>query len=384
MLKRRQLSSNSVAPPRVGFTLIELLVVIAIIAVLVAILLPAVQSAREAARRSQCQNNLKQIGIAIHNFHDAKGRLPSALRPLATGLDQTRAGVFTLLLPFIDQKTLWDQYTPELNWSADENRRVAQTRIKTYECPSSPKHNFLMDFVPESRTSGDAAWEPLVAVGDYAASLGVNPSLVNEDGDSFAPLKLPIQPSATTTSTTGTGSITNGFLPKNSKLTLGDITDGTSNTIAVWESGGRPYVYRRGTIVSTNIINGFTNGGGWVRPASDILLEGSTKDGTSLPQGSPTAFSVWQSSASPGVSAYINRTNGYNHAGVTYANGGFAIYNAEGSSQPYSFHTSGLNALFGDGSVRFINEDANIALIAALVTRSGGAADAAIPAGEAF
>src|SRR5688500_11411065 len=86
---------------RAGFTLIELLVVIAIIAVLIAMLLPAVQQAREAARRTQCQNNLKQVGIAIHNFYDSKKFLPSSIRPATA--NSVRFGVFTQLLPFLDE-----------------------------------------------------------------------------------------------------------------------------------------------------------------------------------------------------------------------------------------------------------------------------------------
>src|SRR6187455_241353 len=99
---------------RTGFTLVELLVVIAIIGILVALLLPAVQSAREAGRRSQCQNNLKQIGLAIHNFHDTKNHLPSSTRPLSGGT--VRHGVFVYLLPFIEQKGLWDQYDLSVSW----------------------------------------------------------------------------------------------------------------------------------------------------------------------------------------------------------------------------------------------------------------------------
>src|SRR3954470_16805972 len=123
---------------RSGFTLVELLVVIAIIGVLVALLLPALQSAREAGRRSSCQNNMKQIGLAIHNFHDTKQHLPSSTRPAAGGT--VRHGVFTYLLPFIEQKALWDQYDLSISWGVAPNTAVTGLRMASYECPSSPKH----------------------------------------------------------------------------------------------------------------------------------------------------------------------------------------------------------------------------------------------------
>ncbi len=356
---RRPTSVNQSAV-RQGFTLIELLVVIAIIAVLVAILLPAVQSAREAARRSQCQNNLKQIGIAIHNFHDSKGRLPSSVRP--TAALTIRAGLFVVLLPYLDQKPLWDAYDTSETWSTVNNKKVTSLRLKTYECPSSPKHNNLLDHAPDYDANGTARtftggsagaspWDGIVAVGDYAGSLGTSPTLVNFVS-TLSPPRTDIIGS--TQATTANSVTTNGMLPKNSTLTFGDITDGLSNTIAVWESGGRPLVYRRGTPVSNNPVVAHTNAGGWSRPASDILFEGSSKDGATL----------------PGV--YLNRTNGFDHGSATYGSSGFPTYGTEGSSQPYSFHTSGLNTLFGDGSVRFLDEDIDIGVAAALVSRNGG------------
>ncbi|NUQ61581.1 MAG: DUF1559 domain-containing protein [Pirellulales bacterium] len=346
-----------------GFTLIELLVVITIIGVLIALILPAVQAAREAARRTQCTNNLKQIGLGIHNFHQANGHLPSSVRPILAST--VRAGAFLRLLPFIEQQVLWDQYDTSVTWSDPINLPVSSLRISTYECPSAPKQNYTLDHNPDGFTGGSSAWTGIVAVGDYGASLGVSPEL-----GLLSTATSPIDGSTATRS--GGAVITNGFLPKNSQLTFADVLDGTSNTIAIWESGGRPFVYRAHNLVpgGENLTNHHTNAGGWVRPASDILFSGSSRDGSLIP--GPTQ-----------AGTFLNRTNGYDHTTETYGASGFpAPYGTEGSSQPYGFHSSGLNALFGDGRVKFLSDEINIALVAALVTRNGAKKE--VNAGTSF
>jgi prepilin-type N-terminal cleavage/methylation domain-containing protein/prepilin-type processing-associated H-X9-DG protein len=345
---------------RRGFTLVELLVVIAIIAVLVALLLPAVQIAREAARRTQCVNNEKQIGLALHTYHDAKRKLPSGGRPPE---DQTvRCGVFVYLLPYIDRKDLWDQYDTSVTWSHNNNIPVSSLRITSFECPSSPKHGGLLDHNPDTWNPSTSTWTTVtgatnngggsVAVGDYAASLGVDPRLNNQTPPTTGPY-YPIAGSAAMTSSAS--STTNGMLPKNSSIAFNDVTDGLTNTVAVWESGGRPLVYRRGTLVNANPVVARVNGGGWVRPASDILFAGSTADGVTVP------------------GTFFNRTNGADIGAYAYSSTapqGYPTYGTEGTSQPYSFHTGGVNAVFGDGSVRFIADDVNIAVVSAIVTRN--------------
>lgn len=362
-MKKFSSPASRIANRRRGFTLIELLVVIAIIAVLVGLLLPAVQAARESARRSQCTNNLKQIGIAIHSFHDAKQTLPSSVRPLLSST--VRAGLFVRILPFIEQSKLWDAYDTSVTWSHANNLPVSSQRITTYECPSAPKQNFTLDHNPDGFVGGTGPWTGIVAVGDYAGSLGVSPAL-----GALSTATNPIDASTSTVS--GGATITNGFLPKNSKLTLSDIPDGVSNTVAVWESGARPFVYRGRSLVpgGDNLVNHHINAGGWVRPASDILLTGSSKDGTLIP-------------ATTQAATFLNRTNGYDHATETYSMTGYpAPYGTEGSSQPYSFHTGGVNALFGDGRVKLINEETPIGIVAALVTRNGGKNEQATPEGS--
>lgn len=365
--------------PQRGFTLVELLVVIAIIGVLVALLLPAVQSAREAARRSQCQNNLKQQGIAIHGYHDSKKKLPSGGRPPEAAT--VRCGVFIYMLPWFERKDLWDLYDTSQSWGHLNNREVASTRIPTYECPSSPKHGNLLDHNPDGATPG-APWVGIVAPGDYAGSLGVHSALPAAAAAAYPtyytqiagrpetegytpPAPLTVQATADIVSTAT--ATTNGFLPKNASITFQDVTDGLSNTIAVWESGGRPLVYRLGSPVDPNPSNRRVNAGGWVRPASDIILLGSDKTGTKFPgQG-------WTPAANEPI--VLNKTNGVDIGQENYATTGYMIgsptWRTEGTSQPYSFHPGGLNILLGDGAVKFLSEDTHIGIAAALTTRNG-------------
>ncbi|MBA4031444.1 MAG: prepilin-type cleavage/methylation domain-containing protein [Planctomyces sp.] len=145
------------ASRRTGFTLIELLVVIAIIAVLIALLLPAVQQAREAARRTQCRNNLKQLGLAMHNYHDVAGTLPIGVMRAGANLTITVSGYtwFRRILPHIDQAAIYNAYDQNANYySTDPNRTLSQTPIPMLRCPSDtlaafftsiPQYNYLVN-----------------------------------------------------------------------------------------------------------------------------------------------------------------------------------------------------------------------------------------------
>jgi len=323
-------------PGRGAFTLIELLVVIAIIAVLIALLLPAVQSAREAARRAQCVNNLKQLGIALHNFHDVNSVLPSSARPPgATSLP--RIAALTFMLPYFEQGVIYNAYNQSVNWSAPANSTAVLSRINVLLCPSA-QNNDTLDGDPQLIPA--APWAPNVAaVTDYSPSIGIDRRLGTPG--------LGLVRAAGDTTTLGPWT---GLLPKNAKARLADVTDGLSNTIAFAESAGRPFVYRRGAkLLSGDTLEHRLNAGGWCRPASDFSIDGASLDGSVLPGACP-----------------LNCTNGEDIGGQPFP---YPYYGSEGTSEAYSFHPGGANFLFGDGSARFIKETIQMDIFAGLVTR---------------
>jgi prepilin-type N-terminal cleavage/methylation domain-containing protein/prepilin-type processing-associated H-X9-DG protein len=320
---------------RQAFTLIELLVVIAIIAVLVGLLLPAVQKAREASNRSQCQNNLKQIGLALHNFHDNFKYLPQNHRPANASASSVRERWFTKILPYIDQQPLYSQYDETTNWDSATNLPVTSIPLAIAQCPSAPSPNRL-DVDPANGGFGST---PVVAVTDYAGNYGVHPSFPN-----YGTIANPY------------GVITNNVGTDSSVITLTDITDGTSNTIAVAESAGRPYLYNQGGVrQGLDLTKHSVNGGGWSRPASEFWLIGFQDKAGTIPAGTYV----------------VNAANGVDTGG-TYplAVPGGSPLGTDPSGQIFGFHNTGANILLADGSVRLIDQSISATIVAALITRA--------------
>jgi prepilin-type N-terminal cleavage/methylation domain-containing protein len=321
-----------------GFTLIELLVSISIISILVALLLPAVQAAREAARRTQCTNNLRQIGVAFHSYHDAFRQLPPAyvavrhsILPQFLGISgqYDDANIHTygeFLLPFFEQGSVSRQiaatepyFAPAdlssiglPNYTVDNQSAVA-VAIPTFLCPSSPR-----GANPYTGTWNDLGIPISFRVGgnDYGPSNGV--LRVSGGLLSFAPIQ--------------SGTPNNGAMSNNLPSTkFRDDTDGMSQTALMWEIAGRPDLYRGRKKAGT------TTGGGW----TDVLNAENWFGGSSL-----------DGATSPGPCA-INCTNAA-ETGV------------------YSFHPNGVNLLLVDGSTHFLSENVDLGIFVALVTMQGG------------
>jgi prepilin-type N-terminal cleavage/methylation domain-containing protein/prepilin-type processing-associated H-X9-DG protein len=197
---------------RFGFTLIELLVVIAIIGVLIGLLLPAVQKVREAANRASCQNNLHQIGLALHNYHDGQRSFPSGYRcqPVnPNNPDQTAPGWgwAALLLPHIEQGNLAQQINFNLPVEDPSNLAARTTIVKPYVCPSDRSTGLFTIYDKNNTPLAQAA------TNSYAACHGIGVDL-DEELDDF-----------------------NGMFSRNSRVRFADVTDGTSSTIAIGERG---------------------------------------------------------------------------------------------------------------------------------------------------
>lgn len=230
-----------------GFTLIELLVVISIIGVLIALLLPAVQAAREAARRAQCQNNLKQVALAFLNFHDVNKGFPPA-RTTIPG----QHGWGVNILNYMEQRNLYDGFNFSINFTSIENSTVVRTTVSTFLCPTTPKGPRLIDLA-----LGNTVYGTQAAAGDYFVNHLLNPMGLPSGMSRYPALMTQdaIQP-------------------------IANITDGTSNTTIVHEQAGRPDYYLHG-MAKQPTTAGMDQPGWWGPWASyqHFQYQGYTADG---------------------------------------------------------------------------------------------------------
>ncbi|MCA8982968.1 MAG: DUF1559 domain-containing protein [Planctomycetaceae bacterium] len=305
-----------------GFTLIELLVVIAIIAILVALLLPAVQQAREAARRSSCKNNLKQVGLALHNYHDVHSTFP-------VGAIYIKGNWRVGLLPFLEQGAAYDQLTFNgggtlfrgSTYTADGLVVLRTLRVATYRCPSS---THAMASTSDGNTEGGMKI-------DYVGIAGATPSPGGSGGCG---------------SSTRYGSNTycdNGLLAYNTKTKMRDITDGTSNTIIVAEQSG--------LVNNTDIRANYY--GGW--HGTPFLAKPSAVSGSDDYWGSGTTTLKHAINSSWASGAPDSANNTY-----------------DGNTILNSYHKGGIQVVLSDGAVRFVSENANFTTLTQLCARGDG------------
>ena len=356
--------------------------VIAIIAVLISLLLPAVQSARESARRAQCVNNMKQIGLATLNFENVNGYMPASvdylvppylpdMDPSVNGSNslpnQENAGNFTRILPYLEQSNVYNlinfsrSFADQVNvppfspnsgslYSGVGQNSAYSTIISAYLCPSSPADGSINYYNDVYSGVGDGNGSPIPSPpthiwgrSDYFATPGFHTSLLLKLGYPAAAASQLGGTDCGVICDISTGNPATGLVNTPiSRVRIASITDGTSNTVMIGEDAGRPVGYNHSRTIYSQygapvdgVLNPTSGGGGaWADPFTYAHLAGSTPDGI--------------------------RGNG------------ICLINCTSNNEVFAFHPGGANFLFTDGSVHFIKETVNPLTIVSLITRAAG------------
>ncbi len=300
-----------------AFTLVELLVVIAVCSMLMALLLPAVQAARATARKAQCANRMKQIGLAIHNYHTLHDQFPPSKWGIE-GPDDTyrrlKHHILSFLLPFMEQNALYDQIDFSKHWYDNE---AVKTHLSIYHCPEAPRHTtygntayFSGDFtVAEQMHRTEGRIKPLFDSGIVSPRNNLRGMLQPDyaalyDSETVTSIVVPWTVSAAS------------------------VTDGLSQTLMFFESAGRPHKYVTG---------------------------GQLADSSSALSGAD-----WASNAAP---VYCHNACG---------GGGMQLFNCANDNEIFAFHAGGANFVYGDGTVRFHVETIHPDVFIALFTATAG------------
>jgi prepilin-type N-terminal cleavage/methylation domain-containing protein len=352
---------NTSRSPR-AFTLVELLVVIAIIAVLIGLLLPAVQSARESARRTQCMNNMRQIGLAFQVCHDTLKYFPAAMfsaqaasmTPRPKGNPAGKEHSWRIqVMPFLEEKKAAETYdwkkdwfdmtsntkppnppkpvSPDLGVRADCNLAVATQQVAAYRCPSAPARGTITQ-IPASSDSDSARR----AISVLRAPLGFT------DYECMTGVKSGVLPAPDPYPTDAAGA---GFLVKDAVTQQRQIIDGMSKTMLIVECAARPLTYRMGRprlVPATGAPWIFDQGVGWADSLGPFKLD-------SIDTSKAAATNM--KGAAPGAGVAMNATN---------------------EGECYSFHNGSMVAVFGDTSTRVITEGVDLRTFCAMITRAGG------------
>jgi prepilin-type N-terminal cleavage/methylation domain-containing protein/prepilin-type processing-associated H-X9-DG protein len=359
-----------------GFTLVELLVVIAIIGTLVGLLLPAVQSAREAARRSSCTNNLRQLPLAFHNYESARKMLPPLMRrygsdtitPEAAGCEPGMAfrSWAADVLPFLEETAVMSAYDLSKNWwvNADNtvppggtagvldtpvtgNRSLVRTQFPVMQCPSSPFSNRIQDKIESDASKPRKTG----ACGDYFLVAGTGTNFRNV-------ASLPDWPTAALAGPTEqwsgcVNSKVNSAVNR-PRSTFAKIADGLSKTILLAECAGREDVWRERVRTPANADNTAGN-------AACARAQGGSWATNDNPHAFGEKSTAWCPSSTGSlitgaIPTSLMKVNGSNESGWLI----------------YAFHAGGANIAMADGSVQFVSEDTSVQILGQLATRAGG------------
>jgi prepilin-type N-terminal cleavage/methylation domain-containing protein/prepilin-type processing-associated H-X9-DG protein len=338
---------------RKGFTLIELLVVIAIIAVLIGLLVPAVQKVREAANRMSCTNNLKQLGLAMHGYHDVNNFFPAS--SYTTGLPAPGNSTGTVhswrifCLDYIEQGSIGKMYDKNQSWFAVANNAAINTSVKTYLCPTTPGRGSLSTVTKSVKVNGVTTSVTVTAnncgptdydtmntfkVGQYAGVFGI-------------------------ASTTAASSFIDSIMIKDTTTRMAMVTDGLSNTGLIWECSARPDVWLNGKKIAV--------------AANDQGFCWADSDGPfSVDMANPAATAADYTSLTIPASAGVNvfwAKNDINPANLSKFS---SFMNSSNDNEVFSFHSGGSNTCMGDGSVRFFVQTMDVKTFASIVTAHGG------------
>ena len=375
-------SLSSLKSGKKAFTLIELLVVIAIIAILIGLLLPAVQKVREAAAKSSCANNLKQVGLSLHNFQSTYNCFPTSGEGVtgtgATGFDTI--STFTAILPYMEQENVYKQINTSLHYAAPAQAQVPfQTVIKAFVCPANPAHQGK-----DAQNYGLSDYMP-VAYCDIAPNTGMRWTQNSQKQKGALALTGTVNYKKN-----GTGAAVADTYVANltGGMSTTSVSDGTSNTVAMIEDVGRGVTFQGANLTGsskyadpdggTNVTtgNGFGSnrrigrwaeadqGNGWSGPPTWPITATTTATSTTC-QAAGTATTEPANVGTCNQRKMINNTPS-SQASLWGTN------NFGPNDEPFSFHTGGAFAVFADGHIAFLSEAITPVIARGLATAAGG------------
>ena len=322
--KRR--STTGAVSSSAGFTLVELLVVIAIIGILVALLLPAIQAAREAARRSQCQNQMKQLGLGTLNFETTRKYLPPSKWIEFKNNRQVAHSTLTYLLPYVEEQALADKWHWDRIWSDNTfpaandpttNFKLMQTPIAVFRCPTAPQERVTQ--TTAGVVSANTATIDYRVCDAFATAAGnALPTMITAN-------KVKARPNSKNGYYSMLWNPANTQTLESDYAKLKNTTDGTSQTMMWFETGGAPVKYKNGQL----------------------------------------DLSAQNAGETEGASSWADFSNWY----VIHNNCGDSFFNCNNNEEIYSFHNGGAFFVFGDGAVHFISTDINPDVFVSLFTR---------------